>query len=289
MPVKQSVRIIPYLLECGAAGQLSISSHCIHGDYPAHGHDYYEMELIVSGCGQHFINNNRIPLTRGSLFLLTPGDIHRISVSGRFDSISIHCLPEAAALVGLDGVTAAYSMQLTESDYDLFFTLLSRLLREDASSQPYFARELMATASLMLVHLLRCGHTRLSLPYVRGMLPALKYIQQNFARSDLRLSDAAQLCGLSSCHFSATFHDVVGCRFSEYLMGCRLHRACALLANGGATVSEIAYAVGFSSLPHFFRAFRRMYACSPMEYRRRALQGDALPPGLRIIEPPATE
>lgn len=273
--MKQLVPIIPYLLEQDASGQISISHHTIFNAYPTHGHDYYEMELVTAGDGFQWINNVRTPMKTGSLFLLTPNDIHRIETDGLLRSISIHCLPETAAALGLDEVHEAISMQLREADYDLFCALCLRLLQPDAAAQPYFSRELFAAASLLLVHLLRSGQTRFPIAHTRRTLPALKYIQSNYARSDLRLCDAAQVCGLSVCHFSAMFHETVGCCFSEYLMNFRLHRAGSLLAHETATVSEIAYAVGFSSLPHFFRAFRRAYGCTPLQYRQQAIHDSA--------------
>ena len=121
--MNQNVLIIPYLLEPHASGQISISMHRIEGDYPAHAHDYYEMELVTGGNGWQWINNVRTPMKKGSLFLLTPADIHRIESDGPIESVSIHYLPEIAATAGLEDVEEAFFMQLSDADYDLFFTL----------------------------------------------------------------------------------------------------------------------------------------------------------------------
>jgi len=49
----------------------------------------------------------------------------------------------------------------------------------------------------------------------------------------------------------------------------RIERAKLLLHNKNLRVSEIAYEVGFQSLTHFNRTFRKLVGSSPTEYRSR--------------------
>jgi hypothetical protein len=48
----------------------------------------------------------------------------------------------------------------------------------------------------------------------------------------------------------------------------RIERARIYLADGKETLSEIAYATGFSSQAHFSSVFRRMIGITPTDYRR---------------------
>ena len=45
-----------------------------------HRHDYTEIELIVSGGGIQVLNGTRYTLTRGSLYILRPSDLHMVSL-----------------------------------------------------------------------------------------------------------------------------------------------------------------------------------------------------------------
>lgn len=60
----------------------------------------------------------------------------------------------------------------------------------------------------------------------------------------------------------------------EALWQYRLDQAALWLRSGDATVSEVAYAVGFKSVPHFSRRFKARFSASPGSYRR-APQGIA--------------
>ena len=53
----------------------------------------------------------------------------------------------------------------------------------------------------------------------------------------------------------------------DVLWEYRLDQAALWLRETDATVSEIAYAVGFKSVPHFSRRFRARFSASPSSYR----------------------
>ena len=57
--------------------------------------------------------------------------------------------------------------------------------------------------------------------------------------------------------------------FVEYLSRGRIEQAQLLLHNKNLRVSEIAYEVGFQTLTHFNRMFRKLVGSSRTEYRPR--------------------
>ena len=62
-------------------------------------------------------------------------------------------------------------------------------------------------------------------------------------------------------------------RSHEYLSRVRIEKAKNLLLNPNLRISEIAYEVGFQSLTHFNRVFKRILAQSPTEYRGQLARG----------------
>jgi len=60
-----------------------------------------------------------------------------------------------------------------------------------------------------------------------------------------------------------------GTSHSELIDDLRRERAAALLAQGEATLSEIAFQLGFAHPPALHRAFKRWHGVSPTEYRKR--------------------
>lgn len=59
----------------------------------------------------------------------------------------------------------------------------------------------------------------------------------------------------------------------ELIRTIRLHHGRLLLQNGGKTVAEAAYAVGFGSASYFAQQFKAAFGCSPSEVRRGVNRG----------------
>jgi AraC-like DNA-binding protein len=53
---------------------------------------------------------------------------------------------------------------------------------------------------------------------------------------------------------------------SEFIRSERLKLAIRLLKESDASVSEIAYQVGFNTPSYFGKCFKEVYKCSPNEY-----------------------
>lgn len=87
---------------------------------------------------------------------------------------------------------------------------------------------------------------------------------------DFSLRDAARAANMSVFYFCKMFKRTTGLNFTDYVTRVRLERAKNLLLNPNLRVSEIAYEVGFQSLTHFNRVFRKIVGQSPTHYRSHA-------------------
>ena len=278
--MSEFVPICPYLLESDSSSKIFFSYRGVDLYFPLHGHDFYELELVISGSGRQWINNVCVPIQKGSLYLLSLSDVHRMEADEELRIISIHYLPEVAAQIDFASVHEAWFMNLSPEDYQLFYQLAFDALKEKSQDVPFRTQHMLSVTMLLLTRLLRDGKAYPPAEGSQQMHTVLKFINENYAKSELRLKDAADACGLSPCYFSTVFHNVVGCGFSEYLTSFRLHRACLLLGNTSIPITEAAYNSGFSSLSHFFRVFRGVYGCTPKQYRDRAFgpaQGNGFP------------
>lgn len=63
--------------------------------------------------------------------------------------------------------------------------------------------------------------------------------------------------------------DAEGVSFRELLQEIKMRRACEMLSEGVATVTETTYALGYSSPSHFSRAFKSRMGVSPNRYHQR--------------------
>jgi AraC-like DNA-binding protein/ligand-binding sensor protein len=88
---------------------------------------------------------------------------------------------------------------------------------------------------------------------------------------NLRLSHVAKSVNTSTFYFCKMFKKVTGINFTDYLSRVRIEKSKNLLLNPNLRVSEIAFEVGFQSLTHFNRVFKRILGQSPTEYRGQLL------------------
>jgi AraC-like DNA-binding protein len=97
---------------------------------------------------------------------------------------------------------------------------------------------------------------------------ARKFIEEQHHE---KLSLAAVAChaGMSMFSFCKMFKKVTGLNFTIYLSRFRVEKAKNLLLNHNYRVSEIGHEVGFQSMTHFSRVFRKFAGESPTEYRQR--------------------
>ena len=84
---------------------------------------------------------------------------------------------------------------------------------------------------------------------------------------ELSLGQVAKAVNTSTFYFCKMFKKVTGINFTDYLSRVRIEKSKNLLLNPNLRVSEIAFEVGFQSLTHFNRVFKKIAGQSPSQYR----------------------
>ncbi len=95
---------------------------------------------------------------------------------------------------------------------------------------------------------------------------AKQFIQQHYA-DDLSLHQVARHVNTSHFYFCKKFRKSTGLSFTQFVSRTRIEKAKNLLLNPNLRISEIAFAVGFQSLTHFNRMFKRIAGQSPSDDR----------------------
>lgn len=86
-------------------------------------------------------------------------------------------------------------------------------------------------------------------------------------QADITVADMAAEAGYSLFHFSRVFADTTGFTPYDYLMRRRVTEAAAALLGSEDRVIDVALEYRFGSPETFCRAFRRVFECTPTEYR----------------------
>jgi AraC-like DNA-binding protein len=101
--------------------------------------------------------------------------------------------------------------------------------------------------------------------------------------SPLSLDELAAVAHLSKYHFSRLFKATYGITPMEYVSRRRIERAQDLLRATNLTVTEVCFAVGFSSLGSFATRFRELVGETPGEFQRRYAEGAPHIPGCFVF------
>ena len=95
------------------------------------------------------------------------------------------------------------------------------------------------------------------------------HIETHLNDTNINLSKLLRSIGMSRTDLHRKLKQCVGMSTTEYIRYVRVQRAVALLAERPDwSISDIAYAVGFSSPSYFTRAFEAFYREAPSVYKR---------------------
>ncbi len=136
----------------------------------------------------------------------------------------------------------------------------------------------------------------------RAVREIVGYCSEHFAE-ELSLEVLEDELHLSKYYISHLFSGKLGIRFNDYINSLRISHACRLLRREDMQITEIAAAVGFSTLRTFNRAFAKFRGLTPSEFRREGatrtdgasllpiyyIKGKQQCPNLRLCQLPTSE
>lgn len=95
---------------------------------------------------------------------------------------------------------------------------------------------------------------------------SLETIESNL-KADMTLADLASQAGYSIGHFSRLFVNATGQSVAQYMLSRRIHHVLREIASGKRAI-DVVLAYGFETYSGFYRAFVKLYGCSPKRYLR---------------------
>lgn len=249
-------------------------------DTPWHFHPQHELTYIEESVGTKFVGDYVGPYEPGELVLLRSNLPHcwknNTEQKGLSKSIVIQwnlgVFPKVPELASL------FQMLRTSSKGLLFNTkdtapLLSRLKK----CPELEAHDLYIELLTILVKLSSCGYKTLSsasftedLPseYGNRMAQVHDFVSANYSRK-IYLKELADLVNMSEQSFSRFFTKMMGRPFFTFLNEYRINISARMLLDTHDSVSQIAFACGYESLPFFHRQFKKFMCSSPLSYQKK--------------------
>ncbi|MBO5721568.1 MAG: helix-turn-helix transcriptional regulator [Lentisphaeria bacterium] len=105
--------------------------------------------------------------------------------------------------------------------------------------------------------------------------PAIE-LARSSGTEPVTLAKAAKACSLSSSRFSELFREALGSSYGQFAARARISQAARDIATSNMAVEEVAAKWGFFDSSHFCHAFKKIYQCSPSEFRRRRNENESM-------------
>lgn len=100
--------------------------------------------------------------------------------------------------------------------------------------------------------------------YPEVIISALDYIEANL-KTDISAEELAAKANYSTYHYYHLFSSVMGSSIASYILKRRLDHALAEIASGRKAI-DVVLEYGFDTYAGFYKAFVKIYGCSPKKY-----------------------
>lgn len=234
--------------------------------YPTHWHEFYEIELIISGSGSYIIDGAEHKIEKNMLFFMTPVNFHKVITDGS-QVITLMFMGEMCdsdMLFKLSSLFNSDSVMLSDADAQYLAAVMHELNIASSKNDDEYSFYLLNS---ILGKICRIDNAHIH-GYMTRVQKAMLYIQNHF-RNDIGLSDIAEAAAVTPSYMSSIFSKECGINFKEYLSTIRYDYAKKLLEYSDMTVTDICFESGFCDYANFERHFKERFSVSPRQYRKK--------------------
>ena len=137
---------------------INVNERSLSSDVLPHSHEYYEVEICLSGEGIMNINNKTFEIKPNTLFFLTPSDFHSYAIKNEVKLINLtfppHCI-EYSQIQDLLLLTNYFVANLDSATNEKLIYFIKQIHRECTSPKFISKKYISHLMSCVLIDLLR--------------------------------------------------------------------------------------------------------------------------------------
>ncbi|MGM9642419.1 MAG: AraC family transcriptional regulator [Eubacteriales bacterium] len=247
-----------------------------------HYHDYYEVVIFVEGEINYVCESRIFSPKRGDVIIIPPGKFHMSKLKGESTHYTRHVFylyPQAFEGVGDGALTAIlasaaeglhFSLPAHEGEEEL--TAVAEKLRRALKKNDDSLSRTLAFAYIIEIFcfinrkdIRHSGETE-QLP--ENINALRQYLDANFTEIN-SVTEVAEQFFYSREYVSRLFKKYYDTTILDYIHKLRIAKSQSLIAEG-MPIIDVCYAVGFSSLSTFIRAFKSITDMTPSQYKKLA-------------------
>lgn len=247
-------------------------------DVPLHSHEFYELNIVLSGSGTHTLGDSCIGVRPGDVFVIPPGVKHTYAADSSLDIY--HILLKTSFLLryfddlnDLPGFKILFEIEpaLRKTNSDRFVLRLhteelsevniaiATIAKAQAEKQHGYQNlttlHLICTLS-MKMHARNHDIESESGTSTLTVMHTTEYIR-NHLDQKLTVAHLAMLAAMSVASYNRAFKKLMHTTPAEYILDCRIQKAETLLAEKKLTKSEVALHCGFYDISHMNKYLQR--------------------------------
>jgi AraC-like DNA-binding protein len=248
-----------------------------------HFHPEFEIYYLFEGERYYFIEDTTYTVSKGHLVLIDAMSIHRTISVGKapHDRFVIEITPEpfSAFFHSVCGLSLsrlfaerAGVWALDEEGQRTVERLLRRIINEFTAQKPHYSALVVMKLAELLLFVSRQkpgeGADAPRTPKHTRVNDIADYIT-NHCEEVKSLDELSKRFFLSKSYLCRIFKEITGSTVQEYTHMRRIQKAQGFLADSGLSVAEIAGSLGYGTLTHFERMFRKYTETTPLKYRQK--------------------
>ena len=248
-----------------------------------HSHSFYEIFLVVSGTLTHYVNGKTEILSEGTLVFMRPDDAHTyiyetpesrnvtyVNLTFSENTVKLLFKYLSDTFHSQDLLSCAMPPKVTLNNFEKKRLLnqikeLNTINWKDKNALKHRMRALMADIFVRYFSNDK-NDVETGLPLWFSQLLSEMERYENFCAG---LDRMVELSGKSREHIARNFKKYLNISSTEYINELRINYAVSLLLRTNTPVLDICFNSGFQSVSYFYKAFKKIYGISPLDFKKK--------------------
>lgn len=233
-----------------------------------HLHGFYEIIWFQKGSGTHYVDFNQYPIAPGTIFFISPGQIHSFDTKHDQEGYVLKICAEL-----FDDFVSLSCVTVQDKDSAALEMLIGAMQKELKKEDSLGHREALHALVKLFVIMVRRSYAEInpSAPNphkvsYKAFLNFRKLIEENYCRLHT-VKDYASLLNVSSKTLTLYVNECSKYSPLELINNRIILEAKRLLRYSVLSVKEIAFRLGFEDPSYFAKFFKRLVKQSPADYR----------------------
>lgn len=248
-----------------------------------HKHDHFLTFLCTKGKGTHEVDFIKHPVKPGSIFMLSPGQTHKLTLSSDVDGYVIMHTRDFYDLNYTNKRVREYpfyctsldspGIELKNENYDYVLKIFKEIIHENRNEALMKNHVLCSLIDILYIRL-----SRLYLPnkninpvkqnYLIYLMKLDDLIEANF-KDKKSPSDYSKMMNMSIKHLNRICKVCVNKTTSDIIMDKIILEAKRMLVYGIFSIDQVATELGYFDQSYFTRLFKKKTGTTPIQFMKK--------------------